>query len=264
MTFEQFAEMHGLIINSLVLDRWVRVPTIDHPKKQNGAYIWDGRVGALINFATHDKHIPFKSDEAYRPDPEAKAKRQKAEQDRRDRQEAAVRRAAWILDGSVKSTHPYLATKGFPEFEGFVWNDSLVLPMRVGEKLVGCQLIAPDGTKRFLAGQLTKGASLVIDNKGQDILVEGFATGLSVRRALKHARQRYRIHVCFSAQNLVEVGQRLRNPLVVADHDASGAGQRAAKKVSSRIWLGQLGEDFNDAEARLGTSAAAELLRPWF
>jgi putative DNA primase/helicase len=264
LTFEQFAEMHGLIINSLVLDRWVRVPTIDHPKKQNGAYIWDGRVGALINFATHDKHIPFKSDEAYRPDPEAKAKRQKAEQDRRDRQEAAVRRAAWILDGSVKSTHPYLAKKGFPEFEGFVWNDSLVLPMRVGEKLVGCQLIAPDGTKRFLAGQLTKGASLVIDNKGQDILVEGFATGLSVRRALKHARQRYRIHVCFSAQNLVEVGQRLRNPLVVADHDASGAGQRAAQKISSRIWLGQLGEDFNDAEARLGTSAAAELLRPWF
>lgn len=264
MTFEQFAQMHGLIINSLVLDRWVRVPTIDHPRKQNGAYIFDGRVGALINFATHDKHIPFKSDEAYKPDPEARAKREKAEKDRRDRQDRAAKRAAWIIQSSVKQTHPYLARKGFPDLEGYVWHDSLVLPMRVGEKLVGCQLIGPDGTKRFLSGQLTKGASLVIDNKGQDILVEGFATGLSVRRALKQARQRYRIHVCFSAQNLVEVGQRLRNPLVVADHDASGAGQRAAKKISSRIWLGQLGEDFNDAETRLGTSAAAELLRPWF
>ena len=57
---------------------------------------------------------------------------------------------------------------------------------------------------------------------------------------------------------------RMDNPLVVADHDASGAGQRAAKKISSRIWLGQLGEDFNDAETRVGSAAAAELLRPWF
>jgi hypothetical protein len=61
---------------------------------------------------------------------------------------------------------------------------------------------------------------------------------------------------------MIEIGQRLRNPLVVADHDASGAGQRAAKKISSRIWLGQLGEDFNDAEGRVGTEAAAALLRP--
>lgn len=264
MNFEQFAEMHGLIIRSLVLDRWVRVPTVDHPRKQNGAYIFDGRVGALINFAIHEKHIPFKSDEAYKPDPEARAKREKADQERRARQERAAKRAAWIIQSSVKSTHPYLAKKGFPEQECYVWNGSLVLPMRINDKIVGCQLIAPDGTKRFLAGQVTKGASLVIDNKGQDIVVEGFATGMSVRRALKYARQRYRIHVCFSAQNMIEVGSRMDNPLVVADHDASGAGQRAAKKISSRIWLGQLGEDFNDAETRVGSAAAAELLRPWF
>lgn len=264
MSFEQFALLHGLIIDSLVLDRWVRVPTIDHPRKQNGAYIFDGHVGALINFAVHDKHIPFKSDEAYKPDPQAKAKREKLDKERRARQEKAAARAAWIIQSSTKATHPYLAKKGFPELEGYVWYDSLVLPMRVGDKLVGCQLIDPAGTKRFLSGQITKGASLVIDNKGQDILVEGFATGLSVRRALKYARQRYRIHVCFSAQNMVEIGSRMREPLVIADHDASGAGQRAAKKISSRIWLGQIGEDFNDAELRLGTEAAAESLRAFF
>lgn len=264
MNFEQFAEMHGLIIRSLVLDRWVRVPTVDHPRKQNGAYIWDGKFGAVINFAVHDKHITFKSEEAYKPDPEARAKRERADKERRAKQERAAGKAAWILQTAVKTTHPYLARKGFPEQEAWVWNGSLVIPMRLGDKLVGCQLIDDRGTKRFLAGQLTKGASLVIDNRGPDVLVEGFATGLSVRRALKSLRLRYRIHVCFSAGNMVEIGQGLRDPLVVADHDASGAGQRAAKKISSRIWLGQLGEDFNDAETRMGTAAAADTLRPFF
>ena len=41
MNFEQFAEMHGLIIRRLMLDKWVRVPTLDHPKKMNGAYIFE-------------------------------------------------------------------------------------------------------------------------------------------------------------------------------------------------------------------------------
>jgi putative DNA primase/helicase len=264
VNFEQFAEMHGLMIRSLVLDKWVRVPTTDHPKKRNGAYIFDGQSGAVINFALHEKHVIFKSDEPYRPDPQAKVKRERAEKERRDRQERAAGRAAGIIKSSVLGDHPYLAKKGFPEQQGYVWNGSLVLPMRLHGKIVGCQLIGPDGTKRFLAGQATKGASLVMDNKGPDVLVEGFATGLSVRRALKSIRQRYKIHVCFSAGNMLEVAKGMRNPLVIADNDVSGVGQGVAKKISSRIWLGQMGEDFNDAETRMGTAAAAESLRPLF
>lgn len=264
MNFEQFAEMHGLIIRSLVLDKWVRVPTTDHPRKQNGAYIFDGQSGAVINFALHDKHIIYKSDEPYKPDPQAKAKREKAERDRIERQARAAGRAAGIIKSSELGLHPYLAKKGFPEQQGYVWHGSLVLPMRLHGKIAGCQLIGADGGKRFLAGQATKGTSLVMDNKGPDVLVEGFATGLSVRRALKSIRQRYKIHVCFSAGNMLEVAKGLRNPLVVADNDASGVGQGVAQKISSRIWLGQTGEDFNDTEIRIGTAAAAESLRPLF
>jgi len=263
MNFEQFAEMHGLLIRSLMLDKWVRVPTLDHPKKMNGAYIFDGQSGAIINFAMHEKHIIFKSDEPYRPDPQMRAKREQAEKERHARQRQAAGRAFGIVKSAVRGHHPYLDRKGFPEQEGIVWLGSLVLPMRIKDKIVGCQLIGPDGTKRFLAGQITKGASLVIDNKGPDVLVEGFATGLSVRRALKSVRQRYRIHVCFSAGNMLEIAKGMQDPLVVADNDASGVGQGAAKKISSRIWLGQLGEDFNDAEIRMGTSAAADSLRPF-
>ena len=71
MTFEEFAKDHGLLIKDLILDRWVRVGTDDHPRKQNGAYIFDGHKGAIINFATHDKHILYKSSESFIPDPHA-------------------------------------------------------------------------------------------------------------------------------------------------------------------------------------------------
>ena len=55
MDFYRFAETHGLIIRDLVMDRWVRVPTIDHPGKRNGAYIFNGNSGAVQNWALHEK-----------------------------------------------------------------------------------------------------------------------------------------------------------------------------------------------------------------
>lgn len=262
MTFEQFAMEHGLIINSLILDKWVRVPTEDKPRSRNGAYIFDGRKGAVINFALHTQHILYKSAEPYVPDPMAAIRRQRAEQERQQKQKAARDKAAFILKNATKDQHPYLLRKGF-DCKGYVWNGLLALPMRVGDSLVGCQLIQADGTKRFLAGQITKGATLKIDNHGCDILCEGFATGLSVRNAMRHMRERYTIHICFSAGNMLEVAKGLRNPLVIADNDASGTGQSVAKKIASNYWLGEAGEDFNDMEQRLGTAGVADTLRPF-
>jgi putative DNA primase/helicase len=260
MNFEQFALSQGLIIKSLIFDKWVRVPTDDHPRKLNGAYIFDGQRGAVINFALHDKHITFKSDEPYKPDPNAAAKRQQMERDRLKRQQAAKNKAAFILSNSTQQPHAYLKSKGFDE-KGWVWNGLLVVPMRINGGLVGCQLIQEDGSKKFLAGQITKGASLMIDNKGRDILCEGFATGLSVRRALKHLRARYRIHICFSAGNMLEIAKTVTDPLVIADNDEMGVN--TAKKIASRYWVGEAGEDFNDTEKRLGTTCVADTLRPF-
>jgi putative DNA primase/helicase len=262
MTFEQFAMEHGLLLNSLILDKWVRVPTEDKPRSRNGAYIFDGRMGAVINFAMHTQHILYKSDEPYRPDPMAAIRRQQAERERQQRQKAARDKAAFILNSSVKAQHPYLLRKGF-DCTGYVWSGLLVLPMRVGTSLVGCQLIQEDGTKRFLSGQVTKGASLKIANKGRDILCEGFATGMSVRNAMRHMRERYTIHVCFSAGNMLEIAKSVRDPLVIADNDLSGVGEGVAKKIASNYWLGEAGEDFNDAEQRLGTAGVADTLRPF-
>lgn len=258
MDFYKFAEMHGLMIGSLIMDRWVRVPTQDKPNKKNGAYIWDGISGAVRNWAVHEKAIPFKSKEPYRPDPLAKAKREKQNQDRLDRQEKARQKAVGIVNAVKEKTHPYLVRKGFNK--GYVWNDLLVIPMRIEDKLVGCQLIQPDGTKRFLTGQITKGASLKIDNKGRDILCEGYATALSVRRACKELKKRYTIHVCFSASNMIEIAKNCKNPLVIADNDPVGI--KTAQRIG-QYWISDVeGEDFNDAEQRLGTKAVCHSLSP--
>jgi putative DNA primase/helicase len=130
--------------------------------------------------------------------------------------------------------------------------------MRINDELVGCQLIAPDGTKKFLSGQITKGASLVMGKKGRNIVCEGLATGMSVRRAMRYLREQSQIHVCFSANNMVDIASCLENPLVIADNDETGV--RSAKKIASTYWLGEAGEDFNDAEQRLGTAEVAESL----
>jgi len=261
MRFEEFAQQNGLLIDHVIEGRWVRVPTIDHPRKRNGAYIFDGRSGLVQNHAVHESPIRYLSDEPYVPDPNAGAKRERRIAEQLRRQVEAARKAAFICNSVTVEPHPYLIRKGFPE-PAKVWNGLLVVPMRMETKLVGLQLIQEDGTKRFLSGQRTKGASLTIDNHGPNVLVEGLATGLSVRRALKHMRQRYTIHVCFSAGNMLEIAQVVQEPLVIAENDPMGIS--TAKKIASRYWVGEAGDDFNDYEQRVGVQAAAESLRPFF
>jgi hypothetical protein len=41
MSFQDFARSHGLLVDDVIMDKWVRVGTEDHPRKQNGAYIFD-------------------------------------------------------------------------------------------------------------------------------------------------------------------------------------------------------------------------------
>ena len=80
-------------------------------------------------------------------------------------------------------------------------------------------------------------------------MTEGYATALSVRRVLKTAHIRYRIHVTFSAGNLPEIAKEFPQCVVVADNDTTGI--KVAQKTGRPYWLsGVEGEDFNDAEVR--------------
>jgi putative DNA primase/helicase len=261
MNFQLFAEQHGLIINDLEQGRWVRVPTVDHPNKRNGSYIFDGDKGAVQNWAVHERPVSWFSDHREWIDAkEYKAKKDKANQEKERKQKEAARKAAGILKSAVQSTHPYLAKKGFPTIKCNVWKDLLIIPMRIGNSLVGCQMIDKDGNKKFLTGQITKGAHCGFDAKGTDILVEGFGTALSIRRALRAANTRYKLWVCFSASNIIEIAKELKAGLVVADNDL--AGITAAKKTGLKFWLSDTeSEDFNDYELRVGTENAGENLR---
>jgi putative DNA primase/helicase len=266
MNFESFAEQHGLIIDHIVHDRWTRVPTSDKPHSKNGAYIWDGHSGAVQNWAMHEKPISFKSQEVIRLSAEEMRQRQEKKrlelERKKHKQESAAKRAAHFMKSAKKKLHPYLISKGFSNHNGergYVLNDMLLVPMSIDYHLVGCQMIMPDGSKKFMSGQITKGAELIMDAGGYDILCEGYATAMSIRRALKKSDCRYRIHVCFSASNILQISAKNPNCIIVADHDTIGI--KTAIATGKPYWLSPIeGEDFNDFELRVGPIEAGKSL----
>jgi putative DNA primase/helicase len=268
MDFIDFARSHGIIINDLPpIGQWKRYPTEDHPRKKNGACKYMGTHGFVQNHATSTVVSLWKADSEAQPvDMRAIIIGQaKAEQERRKAQSEAVSKAVRMLNASGYSTHPYLKSKGFDDEQGSVLkvgNDAILLiPMRVGKSLVGVQQIWPDGAKKFLFGQRTSGATFTFDNKGINIVCEGYATALSVRAAMKQLKRRYTIHVCFSAANMIRVAAELEPGLTIVDNDISGTGQAAAAEIGWPIWISdQQGEDANDYHRRLGLFSLSQSL----
>jgi len=261
MNFEAFAQAHGLIIKRLISDKWVRCATVDHPHKLNGSYKFSGDVAFLQNWAIHEKPVMWKTDTPYKRDLNKEmAQAQQANKERLEAHRRAANKAAFILKSCSKESHTYLVKKGFAEEKGWVWNNLLIVPMRTIEgNLVGCQMIDKDGTKKFLKGQMTKGVMATFDNKGAHIVTEGYATALSVRRALKAVQTRYTIHVTFSAANLVTVAGMFPDCVVVGDRDITGI--KVAQQTGRPAWFSEVdGEDFNDAELRMGAQSAGESL----
>jgi len=254
----EFAREHGILIDSIPpLGSWKRFPTEDHPNSRNGAVKYMGDHAFIQNHALMQEVKVWKGQTMERGLLIDLAK--KAEEKRQIGYKKAVSKATHILNNSKKQTHPYLMKKGFPNQKGFVWHDLLVVPMRTGQNLCGCQLIDQLGNKRFLSGQQTSGAELVIDNKGRDFLVEGYATGLSLRNALRVLKMRYRIHICFSAGNMKKIATNLDNPMIIADNDPAGVNVYSSLKLP--YWLSpQAGEDFNDFQMRVGLEESAHQL----
>lgn len=206
--------------------------------------------------------------EARRREQAERATREGLERERE--QDAAAKKAAWIMHQTKTEQHAYLDSKGWPDAMGAVWrptedNNLLCIPMRVDERLVGLQMIDRTGAKRFLKGQRTSDAEYVITNLGRgcaEWYCEGYATGLSLRECLHALRLRYRIHITFSAQNMVKVAAKFGPGYVVADNDESGTGERVAKQIGMPYWISDtLGEDFNDFHRRVKVFRASQELR---
>jgi hypothetical protein len=263
MRFEDFAMAHGLIIKSIIGDRWVSTPTEDHPNKRNGRYKYLGDVGWVQNWATMESPSMWRSDTA---SPKPFVRMVGEDKRRLEDMAKAAAKAGWILHQTYNGCHPYLESKGFKDENGNIWDVDgkklLVIPMRIDGQLVGCQLIGEE--KKFLYGQKSKGATFTIDAKGPSIFCEGYATALSVRAAMKAMGVRYAIHVCFSASNLIFVASKL-NGTVVADNDKSGVGEKAAIETKKPYWISDaVGEDFNDYHLRVGLFKASQSLKRLF
>lgn len=270
MRFEQFAEAHGLILRHVEFGKWVRVPTTDHPAKRNGAYRHLGDVAFVQNHATMDAPVTWfpDSDNDIRIDADAIRRRcEKAARELQEGRQKAAKRAGWMMHKCTLEKHAYLDGKGFPDELGNVMQRDvggpiLLIPMFIAGRLVGVQTITVDGDKKFLFGQQTSGAEYVIDNKGRDWFVEGYATGLSLRAALSPLKVRYRVHVCFSAHNLTKMASACPGGIVLADNDESGTGKAAAEKSGRPYFLPpDVGQDFNDLHRDVGVFRASQMLR---
>lgn len=264
MDFVNFARDYGLIVNHIEYDKWVSTPTEDHPQKRNGRYKILGDVGWVQNWATMDKPVTWMANGSNQ-----KQIRQQIHQSMTNRQQKAQEassKAKWIMSQCSLEKHPYLVAKGFQnEYANCFDKGSvklLTIPMYIAETMVGCQLIDEQGGKKFLNGQISKGASFIIGTKGTPIFCEGFATALSIRDTMNHLHIPYKIYVCFSASNIKFIARDIRGGFIIADNDANCVGERSAKETGKPYWLSDTtGEDFNDYHMRVGNAKASQALK---
>lgn len=257
MEFVKFCQALGIVIDyTPPIGLWKRYPTTDHMHKKNGAVKFMGDYGLAQNHATDAEVSVWRSESPQQTNTIMRSINLARETMMDDQRQAAAK-AARILKDCSNAKHPYLKAKGFEDEYGNVCsiNDKLFLciPMRIQGTLVGLQMIDEDGSKKFLFHQKSSMATFTFDNKGPHFLCEGYATGLSIRAAMKALKRRYTLHICFSAGNMVKVASKLPGGFVIADNDKSNTGELAAKKIGWPYWMSSVeGEDPNDCHLRLG------------
>ena len=270
-TFRDILNGKGLVPSEILADgKLRRCPTTGKPHKQNGAYIahldspatlwwcnWEsGEQGTFSE--VEEKTLSPIERELWRQ--RQNAIRRQRETECAQRHEAAAQQARSILNASFPCSpeHAYLQRKGIPAL-GDVrqdYNDMLLIPViDVSGNVRSLQYIAPDGTKRFLAGGKIQGGYFCIPGKTEKplVLCEGYATGASI-----HLASDCTVYVAFSANNLPIVANIVRSKfpdtpiMVCGDNDEAGRdkGQEAAQAAQARLALPSFstgnGTDFND------------------
>lgn len=219
--FREVAASIGLQLRAtLEDDRIHRCATELHPKKQNGTYRTDGTRGWVKNWETGETAIWYAAREARRTTP------LKPLPSLAQRRAEDAARAEWAADvarhkiaKATAQTHPYLARKGFPKALGLVHEGLLLVPARIGDAVVSLQEIDEDGSKKNLPGGRMSGAAFSIGSGRDEVLCEGYATGLSIKAALAAIHLPARVTCCFSASNVATLAAKRRHAVVLADHD---------------------------------------------
>lgn len=246
MGFYDFAAESGLIISSLVYGQITRCATVEKPRHKNGAYFVDYKEswGWVMDWSVHDSPIYWVAGKLrHIAEKVIREGKQKYNEERLELQAKAAHKAGLILSECELLPHYYMENKGFPESTFLVFENKLVIPMHINGKLAGIQTIQPWGEKKFLYGQSTSLAVFRIGMGRNNVLCEGYATGLSIQKCLG---VEFSVWVCFSANNMVKVSKILNHPkFVVADNDLSGTGEKAAIASGCNYFMPPQG-DYND------------------
>lgn len=281
----------------LVPGQWVRTDSKGKNGKNDAAVKLDPdqRGGIAYNYQTaisHRFHVNGANDNAVRVDPKAEAKRRAREAHIEAERAEVQRTCERIVRACRQDTHAYLKRKGFPDEIGLVIDDPrecfptgslgdllrktmpggdgpfLIVPGRIGGKLVTVQFITADGEKKNIFRGAMSGASHRIASGHQTWVCEGIATALSVRAALRLLGVQATVLSAFSASNVCKVAEQIVGSRIAADHDKPvealyglGAGEFYARR-SGRKWVmpPTLG-DFNDYHVAEGVRAVALRLR---
>lgn len=268
MTFIDFARAHGVAIDPSRLyasDKIKRCGTVERPNSGNGAYFWDGQRGWVMDWSGEARVIWYEDKNAKPWTDEEKrlwaAKRASAATEQEKRYQNAAFQADVTLRSAKYDHHPYLELKGFKETRGLVLDDKLLIPMRnvSNNKLQGYQSIrwVPGEMKyekKMLTGMRAKNAVLYLGDRSapEAWLVEGFATGLSLRYALRSVGLPAAVVICFSASNMIQVADQIKgNRFVFADNDESKTGEKSAMATGLPWTMAdQVGWDANDLHLR--------------
>jgi len=275
MTFVEFARLHGVDINPARLyasDKIKRCPTVDKPRSDNGAYFWDGRRGWVMDWSGKARVIWFDGDQTpWTAEEKAQwaAQRRAQLSDKDDAYQRAASTAETILRACELKEHPYFGYKGLDGQLGLVRGEALLVPMRnvITRKIRGYQSIYWDPKerkyiKKMMPGMQAKHAVLSLGptTAMETWLVEGFATGLSLKKAIETTGMDARVIVCFSANNLISIANQIGGDrYVFADNDESETGQKAAEQTGLPWTMAdQIGYDANDLHVAHGLFAVVK------
>jgi putative DNA primase/helicase len=257
--------------NTIIPGRWVRFPGIGKGKSNRAGWcrLIAPTMAIFGDWSTGVSEIW--RDDAHRDDEasakllrDAQTRERKFAAEQRARQHEAAQKAQDLIDAAQTSTHPYLHRKGFGHVLGLVFGEHLLIPVRdvYDYNLISLQQINPDGEKRFLHGSRARGGIYRIGARGKTFLCEGYATGLSLFEAAKRLHKNPSIIVCFSAGNIETVASKFPQAVIAADHDASGVGERVARKTGLPwVMPKECGFDFNDLHRAEGLHAVVGVLR---